>query len=106
MKVYEQIINEISEIQKEINQEMDTINNYELEIESIEEEISEYSNEYDYDSDPEGNHFDLSYINDLNGQIEYNEKLIRRCELEIDILENLIIEKLDTKNYQIDELLK
>lgn len=100
MKVYEQKINEISEIQKEINQKLDTIKNYELEIESIEEEISEYSDEYDYDSDPNGNHFDLSYVNDLNEQIECNKMLIIRCELEIDKHENLIIEKLNTKNYQ------
>jgi hypothetical protein len=100
MKVYEQIINEISEIQKEINQELDAIESYESENESLKDTISDYENEYDYDSDPDGNHFDLSHISDLNGQIEINDMLIKRCELEIEILENLIIEKLNTKNCQ------
>ena len=98
MKVYEQKIKEISEIQKEINEELDAIESYESENESLKEKISDYENEYE--SNPNGNRFDFDYVYELQEQIEINERLIIRCELEIDIHENLIIEKLNTKNYQ------
>jgi hypothetical protein len=77
----------VSKLKKQIEDELSMIKDYESNIDDLEEEIREYDNEYDYENDPNGNDYDLHYVNDLRDEIEVNNKLISRCEWEIQICE-------------------
>lgn len=85
-------IKKVQTLNEKIEDELSMIENYESQIDDLREEISDYENEYDYESDPNGNDFDLNHIHNLNEEIEVIENFISRCESEIQIIENEIKE--------------
>ena len=109
-------IENIESIQLKISAEKESIEEYEFQIIEMGEEIYNYEIEYDYKSDPYGNDYDLKYISDKNEEILILENLIKRCEIEIDIYEQKIVnfcnsmskmyEKSDFKDCSIDDIRK
>jgi len=85
-------------LRNKVSEERDLMYSIENEMEEIEERLNtlrderyEYENEYDYESDPDGNDYDLSYIadidsqiEDLMGDVEACEMRYSRCEYEIE----------------------
>lgn len=85
MKVY---FEKLEQTKAKISEENEMINDYESQIEELREIISDYENEYDYESDPNGNNYDLNYVFEKNEEISILENLIIRCESEIQLYES------------------
>jgi peptidoglycan hydrolase CwlO-like protein len=85
-------------LRNKVAEERDLMYSIENEMEELEERIDSlrderesYQNEYDYESDPDGNDYDLSYIADIDSQIEdlmgemdSCQMRLNRCEYEIE----------------------
>ena len=85
-------------LRNKVSEERDLMYSIEQDMEELEERIQtlrdereSYENEYDYESDPNGNDYDLSYIADIDSQIEdlmgemdSCEMRLNRCEYEIE----------------------
>jgi len=89
----------LEQLRSKITEEEQMIEDYESQIDDLREEIQDYENEYDYESDPNGNDFDLNHIHNLNEEIEVIENLISRCESEIDITEKELEEIHESKKH-------
>ena len=83
----EMYIKNVQTLKEKIKDELLMIEEYQSNIDDLENEISEYENEYDYESDPNGNDYDLNHIHNLKEEIEEIERLISRCEWEIQCYE-------------------
>lgn len=92
LEFMKELFQKLENLKSEIKDEESMIEDYESQIDDLREEISDYENEYDYESDPNGNEYDLNYISEKNDEIQIIENLITRCESEIEYTENEIIE--------------
>lgn len=80
-------IERVKELKKQIQYELEAIEEHKGTIDSLEDEITEYERSYDYESDPNGDDYDLHYISSLREEIESYERMISRCEWEIQLSE-------------------
>ena len=83
----EMYIKKVQSLKEKIKDESLMIDEHQSTIDELENEISEYENEYDYESDPNGNDYDLNHVQLLKDEIEEIERLISRCEWEIQCYE-------------------
>lgn len=80
----------INELKTKISIEEELIEEYEQTIEELHEEIKSYEDDYDYESDPNGNDYDLNYVHQLNTQIEEYQSKIGSSERSIQYYEDEI----------------
>lgn len=83
----EMYLHKVQNLKSKIKDEISMIEEYQSNIDDLENEISEYEYEYDYESDPNGNDYDLNHIHQLKEEIEEMERLISRSEWEIQCYE-------------------
>jgi hypothetical protein len=73
--------------QRKIDSLKELIESYEERYNAIQEEITDYENDYDYESDPEGFYYDLALIHQLTLEAENVEESIKHLEEELEKLE-------------------
>lgn len=91
-KKIEMYLQKVQTLNEKIKEESMMIDEYQSNIDDLENEISDYENDYDYEIDPNGNDYDLNLIYELREEIERIEKLINRCEWEIQCYEEELIQ--------------
>ena len=84
--------NKVKELKEKIRYENEAMEEYQNSINDLEDEISDYENNYDYESDPDGNDYDLNFVHEKREEIESLERSIWRCGSEIDELESQLNE--------------
>ena len=96
-------------LRNKVAEERDLMYSIENEINEIEERLNtlrdereEYENEYDYESDPDGNDYDLSYIASIDSQIEDWMGEIEACEMRYDRCQY----EIECYSNEYDELIK
>jgi hypothetical protein len=73
--------------QRKIDSLKELIESYEERYNAIQEEIADYQNDYDYESDPEGIDYDLKLVHQLTVDAEMVEESIKHLEEELKELE-------------------
>lgn len=83
--------NEVKKLEKQIDLHFNDlvhlgnlIKEYNERIDELQNQIEKYSNEYDYDSDPEGNDFDYQNMCFLSNEIETNERWISKWKSDLE----------------------
>jgi DNA repair exonuclease SbcCD ATPase subunit len=86
--------NEIQKLREKIDEELQLIEEFNEQISDLEDECYDYENDYDYESDPNGDDYDMMYINSLREDIRNYEsrvvssqRMIQYYEEEISKLE-------------------
>jgi hypothetical protein len=70
-----------------IDELKELIQSYEERYDAIQEEIADYQNDYDYESDPEGIDYDLHFVHQLTVDAEMVEQSIKHLEEELNELQ-------------------